>query len=94
MQWLAAAVLVIVMVTTTVITLPSWTIPLRILGWGAAAVVVVAIRRPKLPLTAALRQQLAAFREPVSSRQATAYLLMVGVPVTIVLVLAIVWRFV
>jgi hypothetical protein len=93
-RWAAIIALLLVVVGATVVSLPAWTIPIRIAGWALIIVLVVAMRQPGRPWFAMLREGLAEFGQPVSQRDARRYLLAVCVPVLVVLALAIIWRYV
>src|ERR1700686_3024926 len=77
-----------------VAALPTWTIPLRVAGWALVFLLVLGGRRGAQSWSARLRGGLDEFRQPVSRRFATTALLTVGIPVLIVLILAVIWRYV
>jgi hypothetical protein len=93
-RWAAIIALLLVVVGATVVSLPTWTIPIRVAGWAVIVFLAVGIRHPGQPWSATLREGPAEFRQPVSRRYATLALLAVGVPVLVVLALAIIWRYV
>jgi DNA-binding transcriptional LysR family regulator len=93
-RWAAIILLTVAALGAAIAALPAWTIPISIAGWALIVVLVVSTRHPARSVSAALRDGLAEFSQPVSRRHATVSLLAVGVPVLVLLALAILSRYV